>query len=143
MPASFLLATVGGLIIGTASSLLFLLLGRICGVSGIVGTLLEARPGDRGWRLAFVAGLLAGGAAVGGAGRDLLAGASEQTIGASVVAGLFVGVGTRMSGGCTSGHGLCGVARFSKRSIVATCVFVVAGAVTVFLARHVISKAAV
>jgi uncharacterized protein len=132
-------STIGGLLLGTASSLLFLCNGRLCGVSGILGDLPVAARGDRSWRLAFIVGLFAGGVGLALVRGDLVAFASEQTIGASIVAGALVGVGTRMSHGCTSGHGLCGIARLSRRSIVATLLFVAAGAVTVFLTRHVLS----
>ncbi len=135
----FLAPIIGGLLIGAASSLLFWFNGRICGVSGIVGDLPSAAAGDRAWRLAFVAGLLAGGAGLAFFRYDLLAVASEQTVEASVVAGLLVGVGTRMSRGCTSGHGLCGIARLSRRSSVATVVFIAAGMATVFITKHVLA----
>ena len=138
-PITFFTATIGGVLLGTASSLLLLCNGRLCGVSGIVGDLPGAVRGDRSWRLAFIAGLLAGGVGLTWARRDLVALASEQTMGASIIAGALVGVGTRMGHGCTSGHGLCGIARLSKRSIVATLIFVVAGAATVFVTRHVLS----
>jgi uncharacterized protein len=132
-------STIGGLLLGAASSLLFLFNGRLCGVSGIVGDLSVAANGDRSWRLAFVAGLLAGGIGLTLVRRDLVALASEQAISASIVAGVLVGIGTGMSHGCTSGHGLCGVARLSKRSIAATLVFMAAGAATVFVTRHVLN----
>ena len=135
---TLLTSTVGGLLLGTASSALFLCNGRICGVSGIVGDLSIAASGDRAWRLAFIAGLLAGGVGLALVRRDLVAFASEQTIVASTMAGVLVGIGTRMSRGCTSGHGLCGIARLSRRSIVATLIFMAAGVVTVFVTRHVL-----
>jgi uncharacterized membrane protein YedE/YeeE len=138
-PLSLLTSTIGGVLLGTASSLLFVLNGRICGVSGIVGDLAAATRGDRSWRLAFIAGLLVGGVGLTLVRRDLVALASEQTIGASILAGVLVGVGTRMSHGCTSGHGLCGIARLSKRSIIATLIFMAAGVVTVFVTRHVLN----
>ncbi len=136
---SLLAPTIGGLLLGAASSLLFVFNGRICGVSGIVGDLPAAPKGDRSWRLAFVAGLLVGGAGLTLVRPDLVALGSEQSIGASLVAGAMVGVGTRMSRGCTSGHGLCGIARLSKRSFAATLVFMVAGAATVFATTHLLS----
>ena len=136
---SVLPSTVGGLLLGAASSLLFLFNGRLCGISGIVGDLTAATAGDRSWRLAFVAGLLAGGAGLAPVRPYLVAVASEPTIGSAIIAGAMVGVGARMSRGCTSGHGLCGIARLSKRSSVATLVFMVVGAATVFVTRHVLS----
>jgi uncharacterized membrane protein YedE/YeeE len=127
---------IGGLLIGLATALLLLLNGRISGISGIVGGLLAPKSSDAGWRLVFVAGLLLG------AFVYMLAtgGAIPVTMLASVpvlvAAGLLVGFGTRLGSGCTSGHGLCGVARLSKRSIVATSVFFGVAMLTVFLTRH-------
>ena len=130
---------IGGLLIGLAAALLLLLNGRISGISGVVSGLLVPNPkgSEAGWRAAFVAGLLLGALAY------ILAtgGATVVNVQASVpvlvVAGLLVGFGTRLGSGCTSGHGLCGVARFSKRSIVATAVFLGVAMLTVFLVRHV------
>lgn len=131
-------AASGGVLLGIASSLLFVLDGRILGISGIVGGIRAAPPGDRSWRGVFVAGLLSGGIALCLFDRGALAGASEQTVPVAVAAGILVGLGTRMSNGCTSGHGLCGLARLSKRSLVATLVFMAAAALTVFVVRHVL-----
>ena len=129
---------VGGLLIGLAAALLLLLNGRISGISGIVGGLLAPRSPDVGWRAAFVAGLLLGAFAyvltTGGA-ADITVQASVPVL---VAAGLLVGFGTRLGSGCTSGHGLCGVARLSKRSVIATAVFFGVAMVTVFLTRQVI-----
>jgi hypothetical protein len=134
-------STVGGLILGLASSLLFLANGRICGISGILGGLPSSPGGDRAWRLFFLAGLLSGGLLLALFDPSLLALASEQTVPVAVASGVLVGVGTRLGSGCTSGHGLCGIARFSRRSIVATCVFMATGALTVFVVRHVLHLA--
>ncbi len=139
---TLLTSTIGGLVLGAASSLLFIGNGRVCGVSGIVGELAAAPRGDRSWRLAFIVGLLVGGAGLVLLRRDLVALASEQTLGRAIVAGILVGAGTRMSHGCTSGHGLCGIALLSKRSIVATLVFMTAAAATVFVTRHVLNGGA-
>ncbi|HEY6690908.1 MAG TPA: YeeE/YedE thiosulfate transporter family protein [Rubrobacter sp.] len=127
---------VGGLLIGLAVALMMLLNGRIAGISSIVSGLLTPKAGDTGWRVAFVVGLLLGALAfilaVGGPTPvDVLASPPAILIG-----GLLVGFGTRMGSGCTSGHGLCGIARFSRRSIVATSVFFGMAMLTVFLARH-------
>jgi uncharacterized membrane protein YedE/YeeE len=129
---------LGGILLGVASSLLFLLNGRILGVSGIVGGMPAALPGDRLWRVVFLAGMLAGGLALLGAGAGTLALASESTVPLAVGAGVLVGVGTRLSNGCTSGHGLCGLARLSRRSLVATLVFMACAALTVLVVRHVL-----
>jgi uncharacterized protein len=131
-------ALLGGVLIGTAATLLLLLNGRIAGVSGIAGGLLKAAPGDAAWRVLFVLGLVIG------AGAYALVSPRpvEIRIAASwpilVLGGLLVGFGTQLGRGCTSGHGVCGIARLSPRSIVATLVFMVTAGVTVFLVRHVI-----
>ena len=129
---------IGGLLIGAAAALLLLLNGRISGISGIVGGLLGPRSSDVGWRVVFVAGLV-----LGAFGYMLATGGAipvkmQASLPVLVLAGLLVGFGTRLGSGCTSGHGLCGVARLSKRSIVATSVFFGVAMLTVFLTRHVI-----
>jgi uncharacterized membrane protein YedE/YeeE len=125
----------GGILLGLASALFILLNGRILGISGIVGGLLRPQPGDVGWRLSFVAGML-----VAPLLYFLVAGPTVPRIDAGwltlIAAGLLVGVGTRYGSGCTSGHGVCGLSRLSPRSLVATLAFMGAGFVTVFLARH-------
>jgi uncharacterized membrane protein YedE/YeeE len=127
---------LGGALIGLASALLMLLTGRIAGISGIFGGLLTARASDRGWRLAFIVGLIAAPllAALGGAA------VAAPTMPASYVviaiAGLLVGIGTRMGSGCTSGHGVCGTARLSTRSITATVTFMIAAIAVVAVTRH-------
>ena len=132
-PAS---ALIGGAIIGAAVALFVVLNGRIAGVSGILGGLARPQAGDISWRVAFVAGLIA-------APLALLAALPEIRVDTSypvlVAAGLLVGVGTRYGGGCTSGHGVCGVSRASPRSIAATVAFMAAGFATVFIARHLIA----
>jgi uncharacterized membrane protein YedE/YeeE len=131
-------AIVGGLLLGVASSLLYAANGRILGISGIVGRIPITTGEDRAWRLVFLAGLLAGGLVVLLVDRSALAFASEQTVPAAIAAGVLVGFGTRLGNGCTSGHGLCGIARLSKRSIVATVVFMATGALTVLVVRHLL-----
>lgn len=128
-------ALAGGMLIGLAAALLILFNGRIAGISGIVGGLLRPRQGDLGWRIAFLAGLV---------GTPLLwqlwlalpAVRIDAGAPALVVAGLLVGVGVRYGAGCTSGHGVCGLSRWSPRSLAATCVFMAAGFLTVYLLRH-------
>ena len=129
---------VGGLLIGLAVALMMLLNGRIAGISSIVGGLVTPKSGDTAWRVAFVVGLLLGAlafilAAGGQTPVEVLASPPAILIG-----GLLVGFGTRMGSGCTSGHGLCGIARFSRRSIVATSVFFGVAMLTVFLTYHVL-----
>ena len=132
-------ALAGGLIIGVAAALLVLGNGRIAGISGIVGNLLNGRSPDSGWRLAFLVGLLAAPwlfrLAV--ALPTIQIDASPITL---VIAGLLVGLGTRYASGCTSGHGVCGISRGSVRSMIATISFMAAGFVTVFIVRHLVGS---
>jgi uncharacterized protein len=129
---------IGGLLIGLAATLLLLLNGRLSGISGIVGGLLASKSSDAGWRAAFVAGLLLGALAYVLATGDAIVVRMQASVPVLVVAGLLVGFGTQLGSGCTSGHGICGLARLSKRSIVATSVFFVVAMLIVFLTRHVI-----
>jgi uncharacterized protein len=130
-------ALAGGLLIGLAAALLVLLGGRVAGISGIVGGLLRPVAGERAWRLAFLAGLLAAPWL-----WRLLAGPLQPRIAAGwgvlLLAGLLVGLGTRYGAGCTSGHGVCGLSRLSPRSAVATAVFMAAGMATVAVLRHLL-----
>jgi hypothetical protein len=129
-------AAIGGALIGLSAALLWVANGRIAGISGILGGLGSASRSDMDWRLAFLTGLVAAPLLY-----ALVAGAPTIAIGAGpatlIGAGLLVGFGTRLGGGCTSGHGVCGLARLSKRSILATGLFMASAAVTVFLTRHV------
>jgi uncharacterized membrane protein YedE/YeeE len=129
---------IGGLLIGLAAALLLLINGRISGISGIVGGLVDPKSSDTGWRIAFVAGLLLGAVAYALATGGAITITMQVSVPVLVAAGLLVGFGTRLSSGCTSGHGVCGIARLSKRSIVATSVFFGVAMLTVFLTRHVI-----
>lgn len=126
---------MGGILIGVAASLLLWLSGRVAGVSGIAGGLLSPKKGDIAWRVCFVLGLLAGGVFI----RVLHPAAGDYSIERStivlVVAGLFVGFGTRLGSGCTSGHGVCGISRGSPRSLIATCAFMATAMLTVFFAK--------
>lgn len=130
-------ALAGGLAIGVAAAALVLLDGRIAGISGILGGLLRPAHGDVAWRLAFVAGLVAAPLAYGlcAALPPVHVEAGDATL---VAAGLLVGLGTRYGSGCTSGHGVCGVARLAPRSLAATAVFMLAGFAVVFVLRHVL-----
>ncbi|WP_175690162.1 YeeE/YedE family protein [Burkholderia anthina] len=131
------LSLAGGVLIGLAAAWLVAFNGRIAGISGIVGGLFTAGAAERDWRAAFVAGLIAAPLAmrIAGAGVTLQIDASWGEL---LAAGLLVGIGTRYAGGCTSGHGVCGLSRGASRSIVATAVFMVAGFATVFVRRHVL-----
>ncbi len=127
---------IGGAMIGAAASLFVLLNGRVAGISGILGGLVAADKDDRLWRLAFLAGLVLGPLLV-----SVVTGAMpvielQAELPVLVLAGLLVGFGTRLGNGCTSGHGVCGIARGSRRSFVATLVFFSAAALTVFAVRH-------
>ena len=123
----------GGILIGLAAAALLLLLGRIAGISGIVGGLLQPSKGDTGWRLAFVLGLLAA-PTVYTLFQPLPEIEVSTDLPVLLAAGLLVGVGTRY--GCTSGHGVCGLSRLSPRSLAATLVFMAAGFATVYMVRH-------
>jgi hypothetical protein len=134
-------ALVGGALIGIAASLLLLANGRIAGISGILGSALRPVCPDRSWRLLFLLGLPLGALlawALGGRGPAPEMAASAPVL---VLAGLLVGLGTQLGSGCTSGHGVCGLARRSKRSLVATLTFMFTGAVTVFMVRHLLGGA--
>lgn len=128
-------ALEGGVLIGLAAALFVLFNGRIAGVSGILGGLLRPQQGDIGWRVAFLAGLVAAPVLYG-----LVAALPEARVdagpGTLVAAGLLVGIGTRYGSGCTSGHGVCGISRMSPRSLVATAAFMATGFVTVYIVRH-------
>lgn len=124
-------STVGGMIIGLSVALLMAAGGRIAGISGILGGAVRGAPGDRGWRLYFILGLVAGGVAFAWGAPEVFGEPRVVPWWRLAVAGLLVGFGTRLGSGCTSGHGICGISRFSPRSIVATAVFVGVGMLTV------------
>lgn len=138
-PLSPFVAITGGLLIGTAAALLLLLNGRIAGVSGMLATATGIGSGGPPWRqaAAFIVGLPLGAVLIATFVRppDLVIDASPAAL---VVAGLLVGFGTRLGNGCTSGHGVCGMARLSQRSILATLTFMATAALTVFVLRHLL-----
>lgn len=129
-------ALVGGALIGMSAALLLLLNGRIAGISGIVGGLLGPTRGDTGWRLAFLAGLFAAPLLYTLFGGSLPPISISASIPLLIMAGLLVGFGSRLGGGCTSGHGVCGIGRGSPRSLAATLVFMIAAVLTVFVTHH-------
>ena len=129
---------LGGALIGLASALLMLLTGRIAGISGIFGGLLPLNTGERDWRLAFLAGLIAAPLLSAMLGAPLPHPSVPASLWVVVPSGLLVGLGCRMGGGCTSGHGVCGIARFSARSLIFTAVFMIFAILTVAVARHVV-----
>ena len=130
-------ALIGGGLIGLSATILLALNGHLAGVSGIMAGLVQPARDDATWRILFIVGLL------GGATAWLLISGTPVIafdVGWPVIliGGLFTGIGTRVSAGCTSGHGVCGIARLSQRSIVATATFVAVGVLTVFIFRHII-----
>ena len=131
----------GGALIGLASAALLLVSGRIAGVSGILGRSFFPAKGDLGWRIAFLAGLPLGAWIVGVIAPSTTALAITHSAPLLVAGGLLVGVGTQIGSGCTSGHGICGIGRGSRRSIVATAIFMGVGVATVFVVRHLLGGA--
>jgi uncharacterized membrane protein YedE/YeeE len=131
-------AAIGGALIGLSTSLLWLMNGRIAGISGILGGLARAGREDRAWRLAFLAGLIAAPLLLAAASQGLPPITIASSPALLIAAGFLVGFGTRLGGGCTSGHGVCGMARLSKRSLVATAIFMASAIIVVFLVRHVV-----
>lgn len=131
-------ALIGGALIGLGVVVLMFANGRIAGISGIVGGIVQPDGPEWRWRLGFVAGM------VGGAALAMVVGVAAETIAVTgslpllIGGGLLVGFGTRLGSGCTSGHGVCGLARLSPRSLAATGIFMATGAATVFAMRHVI-----
>lgn len=127
----------GGILIGIAAALLLIVIGKIAGISGIAGGLLNPARGDIAWRVAFVGGLVVS-PLVFALAAPLPQVQVEAGYPMLVVAGLLVGFGTRYGSGCTSGHGICGLSRRSPRSVVATAAFMIAGFVTVYIVRHLL-----
>ncbi|MFD0739219.1 YeeE/YedE family protein [Lysobacter koreensis] len=148
MPTAFtpVSALLGGALIGLAATVLLATLGRIAGISGILNSAIEGEPGagdarqsrgERGWRIAFLFGLVvAAGAWFAFAGVAPREGFPLPWL---VAGGLLVGAGTRLGSGCTSGHGICGLSRWSKRSLVAVAVFMGFGFLTVYVLRHALA----
>lgn len=127
----------GGMLIGLAAAMFLLFNGRIAGISGILGGLLQWPTGDLAWRIAFLLGLV-GAPLVYGLFAPLPTVQVDAGAITLVAAGLLVGIGTRYGSGCTSGHGVCGLSRRSPRSLAATAAFMAAGFLTVFIVRHVL-----
>jgi uncharacterized membrane protein YedE/YeeE len=129
---------LGGALIGLASAGLLLANGKVAGISGILGQGFFASAGDLGWRVSFLVGLPLGAWIAARASSSELDYAMTSDPMLLVAGGLLVGIGTQLGGGCTSGHAVCGMARGSRRAIVATLIFMLAGGVTVFVARHLL-----
>lgn len=127
-----LMALAGGMLIGVAATMLLAIDGKVLGVSGIVGGLIDHKLKDRPWRWSFVMGLLIVGAIAQLVNPSLLGSSPASSI-TVIAAGLLVGFGTRLGNGCTSGHGVCGISRFSTRSLAATLTFMAAGMLAAFL----------
>jgi hypothetical protein len=130
MMSSILWATAGGALIGLAASWLLLAKGRVAGISGILGGLLGPFDAQSSWRVSFLGGLLVGGVLLEIILPSAIVAPDERPIVIVGLAGLLVGYGTRLGSGCTSGHGVCGLTRFSPRSLVATLIFMVTGFLT-------------
>ena len=130
-----LMPLTGGILIGFSASMMLLFSGRIAGVSGIFGGILFQQGKERAWRLSFITGLIAGGILLYAINAEFFENSSGRGLLAVNIAGFLVGIGTRIGGGCTSGHGVCGIGRLSVRSIVATVTFVFAGMVAVVLLK--------
>ncbi len=122
----------GGALIGLAAAVLLVVNGRIAGISGITGQLLAGRSADRSWRALFIIGLVFSGAGISAMVPDAYTFGIDRSTTQLFAAGLFVGVGTQLGGGCTSGHGVCGLSRFSRRSLVAVITFMATAAFTVW-----------
>ncbi|MCF4175367.1 MULTISPECIES: YeeE/YedE family protein [Vibrio] len=127
----------GGMLLGLSAILLLHFNGKIAGISGIVGRLFEPKTIDKNWRLLFVIGMIAGGVL---SAKVLNAPIAEMVVPdyLIVIAGLLVGIGTKIGNGCTSGHGICGMGRLSKRSIVATMTFMGSAMITAYVMLHVL-----
>ena len=133
------LSATGGILIGLASVMLMAALGRIAGISGMIGGLLPpVTAGEWGWRLAFLAGMIAAPVVLLAATGSMPVIEVPSSTGMLVIGGILVGIGVSYGSGCTSGHGVCGMARLSARSIAATLTFMLTTGVTVFVIRHVI-----
>ena len=132
-------AAIGGALIGLSATLLMLLTGRIAGISGIFGGCLGFGINDKGWRIAFIAGLVLAPLIAVRIGYAMPLPQMPASWIIVIVAGVLVGFGTRLGGGCTSGHGICGIARLSGRSITATAIFIFMAVVVVALTRHVLA----
>jgi len=128
----------GGVLIGLSASLLLLSDGKIAGISGIMGGLLHPVKKDTAWRVLFIFGLLTGGLLFQFLSPEVFTIGITRSTSTLIFAGLLVGFGTRLGNGCTSGHGVCGLSRFSPRSLVSTVTFIVTGAITVYIINHLL-----
>lgn len=141
MDSSILAPIVGGILIGLGASALMLFNGKIAGVSGIFGGLLTPKAGDFAWRAAFVAGIIVGGTALFLLRPDMFGIGVTRSLPIVVLGGVLVGFGARLGSGCTSGHGVCGIARLGPRSIVATLTFIATGAISAYVVNQLMGGA--
>ncbi|EGR3352671.1 YeeE/YedE family protein [Vibrio parahaemolyticus] len=128
----------GGILLGISATILLLVNGKIAGISGIMNGIMSPKKGDYSWRLLFAVGMIAGGLISVLMLDVAVPSTANLSLGMVIAAGLLVGIGTRLGNGCTSGHGICGMGRLSKRSIVATCVFMAVAGLTVFVRLHLV-----
>ncbi len=128
-----MIQVLGGVIIGLAATMMLLFNGRVTGISGIVGGLLNPKTSDKNWRVLFLVGLILGGAFLKLLHGEIFTVISSATPFDYVIAGFFVGCGTLMGNGCTSGHGVCGISRFSVRSMIATITFILSGIMSIIM----------
>lgn len=135
---SILPALAGGALVGASASVMLLVVGRIAGVSGALGGVARLRTGDIGWRAGFLGGLVLGGVLLAIVAPGTISAPAPVPMGWVAVAGLLVGVGTQLGNGCTSGHGVCGVSRFSGRSLAATMMFLLTGASSAVVMRQIL-----
>lgn len=138
MNETFIQALFGGVLIGLAATVMLLLNGRVTGISGIINGILNFTKGDLGWRIAFAAGLILGGISLFSTKPEFFVVEATSSLGLVAVAGLLVGFGAVLGSGCTSGHAVCGISRFSIRSILATIVFMSVGIVSATFLREVL-----
>jgi uncharacterized protein len=136
MTSTWMTALTGGVLIGLAATLLLWLNGRVAGISGILNGVIFPKTGDVAWRVAFLIGLIVAGGLYMGTVPGAALPRTDFARSGLIVAGLFVGFGTRMANGCTSGHGVCGLGRLSLRSLVAVLTFMTTAITTTFVVRH-------
>jgi uncharacterized protein len=134
MTSAYWTALAGGGLIGLAATILWVAIGRVAGVSGVWGEIMAPNTRDRSWRLAFVVGMIAAGV-VAAIIEPTAITRSPAPLHVVAIAGLLVGFGTRLGSGCTSGHGVCGLSRFSRRSLIAVMTFMLTGGITVAIVR--------
>ena len=127
----------GGILIGLSATIMLLFNGRLTGISGIISKLFTSRSNQWPWRVAFLAGLIIGALSFFSLAPEMIPSRTDFPTSLLILAGFLVGFGTKLGSGCTSGHGICGIARLSPRSIIATLVFMFSGGVTVFIIRHI------